>query len=722
MRAKNTFLNNVMIVRVAKLWVIVFVFTGCLAFGNSSTPYHQKILKEIGSKGQQQGDSVWSVDLFAFFRWSVIIKEHDGTIKYFKLCRPDTINFKQGYVTHMSAKFKVDSALIDKINYLYFDLKGSALVKLNQQVLLRTGYFERSSLSTTILKEQDRYLAFLFNDTSATISIDYIPPVFTKKFISDLSICQEKYRVKNLKEEWAEEQIYLFDGSFHLAFGIIFFLIFIFFKSGKENFYFSLYALLLGSYYLLRKHEFTGFWDNFKFLFFLIAIECLAIFLSEIILNKRRNPVFLWITIVFVLVFSIFLNEVMESGMNSNSMITIFSVILFVAFQVISILYYIIQGFFQNRWEAKTITYGFLICFFSFIMIFVLAIIFSQTQNYSYISVIDYLPSIALLTILISMSIVLGRKNGENQAGLQKQLQEIKLLSMQNLERELEKKLILENQNLELEKNVEVRTKEVMMQKEIIEIKNREITENLLYAKKIQSALLPDVDLIKTHFSGFFVFYQPKDIVSGDFYSFISKDDDVFIAAADCTGHGVSGAFMSMIGFSLFNSLVNEKNIADPALILDKLNEEVVHSLKQQYSDSHDGMDMAVCRINQKHGFLEYAGANRPLWLIRDNVLLEYKADKFPIGGMQFSQNEKYTKHHIPVLKGDTIYLTSDGFADQFGGEKSKKLMTKMFKELLMKIQVLNMDEQQIHIEKYFNEWKGNQEQVDDVMVLGIRI
>jgi len=179
-------------------------------------------------------------------------------------------------------------------------------------------------------------------------------------------------------------------------------------------------------------------------------------------------------------------------------------------------------------------------------------------------------------------------------------------------EGEKEKKEILENQKSELELKVVERTQEVWEQKEVIEVKNREITESLVYAKRIQSAILPDIKLIYKTLEQSFILYMPKDIVSGDFYGFAQKSGRVIIAAADCTGHGVAGAFMSMIGTSLLNQIINEKNAVEPDLILEQLNEGIIHSLKQKESESNDGMDISLCSFDLKNNELVYAGANRP--------------------------------------------------------------------------------------------------------------
>lgn len=327
-----------------------------------------------------------------------------------------------------------------------------------------------------------------------------------------------------------------------------------------------------------------------------------------------------------------------------------------------------------------------------------------------------------ILSLPISMTIYLARDFARISKKLKIQLNEITDLSNKTIEQEQEKKRILENLNTELEQKVFERTQQVVFQKEEIEIKNKEITESLIYAKRIQSAILPDIKLIYKTLEQSFILYIPKDIVSGDFYGFAQKNNKVIIAAADCTGHGVAGAFMSMIGSSLLNQIIIEKNITNPGLILDELNHGIINALKQKESESNDGMDISICCFDLDLKSVQYAGANRPLWLIRDGVLTTYKPNKFPIGGLQILHEENFTEQTFELQKNDTLYLFSDGFADQFGGVNGKKLMTKKFKDTLVTIQHLSMPEQNVFLEKLFQTWKGTTEQVDDVLVIGIRI
>jgi serine phosphatase RsbU (regulator of sigma subunit) len=304
-----------------------------------------------------------------------------------------------------------------------------------------------------------------------------------------------------------------------------------------------------------------------------------------------------------------------------------------------------------------------------------------------------------------------------------------------------------DNLNKELEIKVHERTKEIVSQKGIIEQKNKDITDSITYAQRIQQAILPDKDEIRKTLPESFILYKPRDIVSGDFYWFSEilrntgnekeKSLHVMIAASDCTGHGVPGAFMSMIGTSLLHKIINEKGITTPGIILDELNLGVRQSLKQDKDNAQnrDGMDIALCAIEYKImpeyisankepvlAVLQFAGAYRPLYLVRKGVIIEIKADKFPIGGRQGETFKKFSNHKMDLHKDDTIYIFTDGYVDQFGGAEDRKFMISRFRQELLKIQNLQMKEQENVLRKMIKDWMKGTEQIDDILVIGIRL
>ena len=252
--------------------------------------------------------------------------------------------------------------------------------------------------------------------------------------------------------------------------------------------------------------------------------------------------------------------------------------------------------------------------------------------------------------------------------------------------------------------------------------KNKEITDSITYAKRIQNAILPSDTTVKEYLPNNFILYLPKDIIAGDFYWLEHKDDNILFAAADCTGHGVPGAMVSVVCNNALNRTVREYGLTNPAEILNKTREIVVQEFEKSDDDVKDGMDISLCclELSGSYATLQWAGANNPLWIIREGKLIETKPNKQPIG--KTDNPLSFTTHEIQLQKGDTIYVFTDGFADQFGGTKGKKFMYKPFKELLLSIQNKTMEEQKIVLEQHFENWKGNLEQVDDVCVIGIRI
>jgi serine phosphatase RsbU (regulator of sigma subunit) len=259
-------------------------------------------------------------------------------------------------------------------------------------------------------------------------------------------------------------------------------------------------------------------------------------------------------------------------------------------------------------------------------------------------------------------------------------------------------------------------------QKDEIERQQKELTESLEYAGSIQSALLPDMRYFKKAFPDSFVLFNPRDVVSGDFYWFSRKGNYVAIAAADCTGHGVPGAFMSILGMSFLNEIVS-KCIPQANTILNRLRENVMKALHQtgDIGEHKDGMDIALCVIDLEQRDLQFSGAFNPLYLIRNAELTETRGDKMPIG-VNAVIEKSFSNYRVKLQEGDIIYIFSDGYADQFGGADEKKFRYRTLKELLVRIHRKPMEMQKDELERIFSKWKGDLEQVDDVLIIGIKI
>ena len=280
-----------------------------------------------------------------------------------------------------------------------------------------------------------------------------------------------------------------------------------------------------------------------------------------------------------------------------------------------------------------------------------------------------------------------------------------------------EQNLIKEKQILE--EKVEERTAEVVLKSMEIEEKNRDITASIRYAERIQRAMLPREDTFKDTF----VLFMPKDIVSGDFYWMYDNGDHQFIAVCDCTGHGVPGAFMSIIGHNSLNKVVREYGITRPSAILDMLNAEVLKALAQRNEETiNDGMDMTLIAFDKKNYTLDFSGAYNSMYLVRNGEVMVYKGDRFPIGMAAIGNKKNFSNHSVEIKPGDMLYMCSDGYADQFGSEEVKKFKSGNVKKLLAKIWDLTIEEQRSRLQNEILDWKGELQQVDDILFVGTRI
>lgn len=274
--------------------------------------------------------------------------------------------------------------------------------------------------------------------------------------------------------------------------------------------------------------------------------------------------------------------------------------------------------------------------------------------------------------------------------------------------------------------NKQLQLNEILQEQKItIEQKNKDLTDSIDYAKVIQNSFLPDRNLLKRTFPESFICYQPKDILSGDFYYFQTIGNKTVVIAADCTGHGVPGALLSMLGTSLMNQIILHEKITDPKEILNILNREFRSTLSGRQIDEDsiagDGMDLAICTFDANSRSVQFSSGKRPLYIVRNKEAIRYKGSIYSIGGYHSDMKKVFRNETIKLERNDMIYLFSDGFTDQFGGPNNKKIGTRQFARLLIELNELSLNEQANQLKQYFDNWQNGYEQVDDVLIIGIK-
>jgi len=328
------------------------------------------------------------------------------------------------------------------------------------------------------------------------------------------------------------------------------------------------------------------------------------------------------------------------------------------------------------------------------------------------------ISEIGVAFMLLIFSMALGAKVNYISSELVR-----KELEQERFKREEEEKRneLIRGQNERLEVTVKERTAELREEKALVEEKNMEIMDSIAYAKYLQDAMLPAPSLLKSMFPNSMLFFRSKDIVSGDFYWFQEFKGCYYAAVVDCTGHGVPGAMVSVMGFNAINRCVNELGLSDPADILNRVSKIVEETFTSSDENVRDGMDMALIKFDPKTNKLEYAGAFNPLWILRSgsDSIDEIRADRRPIG--RYFVDKEFNTQEVQVNKGDSVFIFSDGYADQFGGKRGKKLKTVNFQKELIANSNLAMEEMLKPLHSFLEQWMGDHEQVDDICIIGIK-
>jgi serine phosphatase RsbU (regulator of sigma subunit) len=531
-----------------------------------------------------------------------------------------------------------------------------------------------------------------------------------------------------------------FDGY---AFGMMFLMIMyglflFFFKKDKLYLYYSVYIILLAAWYFFitaygyrlfpeLPRKIYPYGNPFIFLGFVFYIQFLRLFISTSQILPRWDK--------FLKIFQILL--AIESIRIPIFLYFFYAVILNMIIQnilggilLICSIFLVIKLFSLKSKLTNIVAFGSSFLFLGLLLGIILKL--SINDNSFISNKLGILAELLVFTYGITFRYALIEAEKQKfKEQLIVQLSENAKLH-EKVNRELADKV--KERTIEIEEQRDV----VISQKNRIEKINTEITDSINYAKYIQSSILPKTEQLESYLGEHFVLYKPKDIVSGDFYWISNIDNKTIIAAVDCTGHGVPGAFMSMLGIALLNEIVNKEYITHPGVILRRLRKEVIHSLQQkgERGEQKDGMDIALCTLDFVNMKLQFAGANNPLYLIRnsnlekvgvcrcelsrDDRLYEIKGDLMPIG--IHDRMDNFTLHEIEIYKGDSFYLFTDGYPDQFGGPNYKKFGYRQFRELLLKSHSKTMPDQKTSLEKVFNEWMGINSQIDDILVVGFRI
>lgn len=672
-----------------------------------------------------------------------IVNSHSGVIT---IGEKDKGIFDAGFngIAWYKCYFKIPQHQINKVYGLEIALHGAVEIYLDGRFQKSIGTISADGKTVEELNVTDGSIFFPINDSLVhCLAIRFALPNYAKyleKYEDNLQEPAFEFSVSDLKDESQTVLSIYYSvtnmlSAFFFSLFIIHLLIYFFYREQNFNLLYAMFLFLLSltflEAYILR------FIQDLKFYLWLDSVDNVIFptvcFILVTILNKLLNEKRSWhyialcIALAYHYVDVIFIHEFHR--------FTGISIIFYTYFNTLA---HSIKGVRRKIVSAKFLGWGILGFTLSFVLLILSSVIISMisiTANGEPAALFTYAFFIILgiLSIPLSMTAYLAYDFAGTNKSLKLKLIENQELNAKSLKQEKEKQELLANQNRTLEIQVAERTKEIAEQNKILEHQKKEITDSITYAKRIQQALLPELSEIKAKLPNSFILYIPKDIVSGDFYFFQTfssgaehpgrvqnvNESGTYIAAADCTGHGVPGALMSMIVHEKIEAATKIFN--QPKHILQSINKQVKDALKQYQNEnaSRDGCDIAFLKLSDNKLF--YSGAYRPLYLFdKENNFKEVKATKTAIAGLT-PYDQEFEQHEFETNSLKAVYVFSDGFADQFGGEKTKKLTTKKFKELLSGIVDLPIDEQKQQLDRFFSQWKGNVEQIDDVLVIGIR-
>lgn len=625
----------------------------------------------------------------------------------------------------------VDSINKNISNVLFFDQKGASEVYIDGKLYAKYGIVSSSfeeeqrvnpsneAIYLPYKDSGDFVIAVRFSNLNYKNSYNNSGMIFAG-FIAYITSTEEFYNT-NVNAILSKANYGLGLFVFFSVMGLLHLLLFIFYPVRRSNLYFSLFCFLFSFYFLnlYIRGTYIDAVDSLDLLTVIMIVSFPLFFISFL------SVLYSLFDTKFPKKFKYYFGFSILAGLTFlvSSQIGFVLAVVVIITVIIASTKFIIRINKEKKRGALLITAGFG-TFIMFLALSILKIIFTGSLQLASGELADdllyILMVIGLLSIPISMSAFLAWDFSLTSKSLSKKLIEVEELSAKNIEQEKEKQKILAEQNMMLEFQVKERTKEIEEQKKLIEEKNKDITDSINYAQRIQRSILPSDKEINDIFPNSFVLFKPRDIVSGDFYQFKRVNDHKFAIMADCTGHGVPGALMSMIGSNLLHQIIIERQILKPNLILSELHKEVKSTLRQSSgAQSHDGMDTSIALYHENKLYI--ASANRPVYLIINKELNEIKPTKRSIGGSSSDDKVDFEIHEFDVIKDQMLYMFSDGYADQFGGEAGKKFKLKNLAMLLANNSQLKLEEQFTTLDSSFTEWKGHLEQVDDVCVIGIR-
>lgn len=535
-------------------------------------------------------------------------------------------------------------------------------------------------------------------------SIAFLNIILIKDFLN--------HSIKLKKEEYSLTYIFLDEGFrfFLLCVFVISLLFYLIVQRSKTFFWFSLFcfSLLIIAFKEVIAYQLSIGNELSKSIlgltFFCLTAFSFVAFIFQNFIGKVPRRIFYYLATLplSVIVFNVLLYLKINPNFYSENIMGPVLVLTLVVV-IIEVLIKIIYSIIHKKKRILFIAIG--------VIQFLISIpIFSFTENKEETHPL-FILSLYLLPISVLITIIYIVKDSFTD-NINKQT-EVVLLTQAN-------EKILQEQNIILGKKVTERTAEVIKEKQKVEEKQKEIIDSIEYALRIQNAILPPKKTVKQYLENSFILYKPKDIVAGDFYWMENIGEVVLFAACDCTGHGVPGAMVSVVCHNALNRAVREFGLSQPAAILDKTAEIVLENFSKSEEEIQDGMDISICALNTKTKTLEWSGANNPLLLITNGQLTETKADKQCIG---YNDNVKpFTNHQFNLLQDTTIYLFTDGYADQFGGQRERKITKSKFKELLISIQHLPIQQQATELDDFIMNYKKETEQTDDILVIGVKV